>query len=275
MSQPSIALRQQKGIGLPLMIFMSLLGHLAAVIFFVIVPGLFPRKDPEPFGGGPGTGGNVMWVTTATGLGQPGKPSTKPPKEETEPAPATFLKKATEPEPEEKLPSKTTFIDETKKVKKEQPAAKETLNQWQRKIEGPYGKGTDRKADSEKSGGAGKSGIAAFGPGSGGQGEGAFGSGSGTPFPFPWYIENVITKIELNWRKPFIDDNVQEYVTVLYFVIKRDGKVTQVKTETSSGIPTLDRSAELAVLSSSPFPPLPPYWNEPDLAFRLRFRYTP
>ncbi|MCI0417390.1 TonB C-terminal domain-containing protein, partial [bacterium] len=105
-------------------------------------------------------------------------------------------------------------------------------------------------------------------------GEGGFGPGTGTPFPFPWYIENVLSKIELNWVKPYVVETTQEYNCVVYFVITRAGQVRDVKIERGSGIPTLDRSAESAIFSSTPFPPLPNQWLEPDLAFRVTFSYT-
>ena len=269
----AIALSGQKGISLPLMIFASVLVHGLAFVFFLISPSLFLKRTPEPFGGSGGSGGDVVWISTA-GIGQEGKPSQKQVTQE-EPAPALYIKKLTAEE-EVPLPSKTTFSEDEKKKKKDEPTAKETLNQRERKKEGTFGKGTDTRADAGKSGdsGHGKSGVGAFGVGN--AGEGGYGTGTGKPFPFPWYIENVITKIEMNWRKPFLNEQIpKQYMTVVYFVITRDGRVNQVRTETTSGVQTLDRSCELAVMAATPFPPLPPHWTEPELAFRLTFQYMP
>jgi TonB family protein len=254
---------------LPVMIFLSMFGHALALLVCLLVPGFLSSSHPEPFGGGPA--GNVMWVASSS-IGTEGKPSQKELTQE-EPAPAQFLKKVTAPE-EVPLESKTEFPEEKKKPK-EQPAAKETLNQAKRKIEGPYGKGTDAKENSGKSGSEGK-GKTGVGIGIGGTGDGSgSGTGTGIPFPYPWYVDIVKTKIELNWRKPFLDEQGTEYATTVYFVIQRNGQVTQVKTEQMSGVPSLDRSCESAILGAAPFPPLPTQWTEPDLAFRLTFRYTP
>ena len=255
---------------LPVMIFVSMFGHALAILVFLIAPSLLNSGNPEPFGGS-GPGGNVMWVSSAT-IGTEGKPAEKPVTQQ-EPAPAQFLKKATAPD-EIPLDSKTEFPSEKKKPK-EQPAAKETLNVPKRKIEGPYGTGTDTSKESGKSGsnGKGKTGV---GIGIGGSGEGGTGTGTGIPFPYPWYVDNVKTKIELNWRRPYIQQTTpQEYVTTVYFIIQRNGQVTEVKTENSSGVPIVDRSCESAILGAVPFPPLPQQWTEPNLAFRLTFRYTP
>jgi len=265
-------LGKPKQASLPIMIFVSIFGHAVAMLIFLIAPGILSSSNPEPFGG-EGSGGNVMWINSAA-IGQEGKPSQKELTQQ-EPAPAQFLKKATAEE-EVPLESKTEFPEPDKKKPKEQPAAKETLNQPKRKIEGPYGKGEDRSKDSGKSGteGKGKTGV---GIGIGGTGEGSgTGTGTGIPFPYPWYVEIVKTKIELNWRKPYIQqDTPQEFTTVVYFVIQRNGQVSQVKTEDSSKVSTVDRSCESAILGASPFPPLPTQWTEPNLAFRLTFRYTP
>ena len=95
-------------------------------------------------------------------------------------------------------------------------------------------------------------------------------------FPFPWYIEAVFTKLEINWVKPYlVNAEPREYTAVVYFIIGRNGQVSKVEVEQSSGIAALDRSAESAVLGSAPFPPLPNQWTEPELAFRVRFTHTP
>lgn len=270
MNQKNPQFGKPKQAGLPVMIFVSIFGHALAMLVFLIAPGLLSSSNPEPFGGSPG--GNVMWVSSAA-IGTEGKPSQKELTQE-EPAPAQFLKKATAEEEDVPLPSKTEFPEPEKKKPKEQPAAKETLNQAKRKIEGPYGKGTDKSENSGKSGtdGKGKTGL---GIGIGGTGDGSgTGTGTGVPFPYPWYIDIVKTKIELNWRKPFLEQAGQEFSATVYFVIQRNGQVKMVKTEQLSGIPSLDRSCESAILGAAPFPPLPTQWTEPDLAFRLTFRYT-
>jgi len=246
----------------PLMLFASFMAHILALIVFIAAPQILPRSKRPTFGGsGPAGGLNVMTVDFR--LGQPKE----------EPAPARYLKKYTQVE-EPKVESKLEFPDEQKKKVKEQPAAKETLNvpAAKRKVEGQFGKGTDMSKDAGKSG---KSGHGGIGLGSGEGGLGA-GTGTGVPFPFPWYVEAVLTKLEISWAKPPLH-NVppRDYTAVIYFLIKRNGQASRAEIETSSGIPTLDRSAVDAVYAASPFPPLPNQWTEPDLAFRIRFTHTP
>ena len=271
----SQAQRKGKQATLPVMIFLSIFGHAVAIVVFVMFPGLISSGDPEPFGG-PGPGGNVMWVSTSA-IGKEGKPSQKELTQE-EPAPAARIKKLTAPDEEIPLPSKTEFPEEVKSKPKDEPTAKETLNRPlnERKEKGKeFGRGTDRREDAGTSGteGRGKTGV---GIGIGGPGEGGSGTGTGVPFPYPWYVDNVKTKIELAWRKPFLNQSTpQEYLTTVYFVIERNGQVRAVRTEGSSGIIPLDRSCESAILGAAPFPPLPSQWTQPDLAFRLTFRYTP
>jgi TonB family C-terminal domain len=273
MSPQAVALREGKPASLPFMIFGSIIVHGVALLLVIVAPSLFGHPNPEPFGGPSGSGGNVMWVNTG-GLGAVGKPAPKPMTQE-EPAPPKYIKAMTEKD-EVPLPSKTEIVEPAKKKPKDEPKEKVTLNQPERKKDGIFGKGTDTRADSGKSGnlGKGRNGVAAIGIGIGG--EGGFGTGTGTPFPFPWYVENVITKIEIAWQKPIILQNERkDYFAVVYFVIDRRGQVSQVKTEESSGMAILDRSCESAIYGAAPFPPLPNQWTEPVLAFRLTFKSTP
>jgi TonB family protein len=271
MSAQSIAVPQPKD-SFPFMLVMSISAHVIAILFALVAPYILPEHTPSEFGGGGGNGGLKVVGVIDFGKGKPGKPATTP-KTEEEPAPARYIAKTTkEPDPEE-LKSKLTLPEEKPK-KKDEPTAKSTLNQKERKIEGEYGTGKDTRKESGKSGTDGKGfGISTAGSG-GGPGSGAFGTG-GTPFPFPWYVENVLSKIELNWVKPYVQETTpQEYNCVVYFVITRVGQVKDIKIEQSSGIPSLDLSAESAIQSSAPFPPLPNQWLEPDLAFRANFSYT-
>jgi TonB family protein len=254
------------------MIFVSMFGHAVAMLVFLVAPGLISSGDPEPYGG-PGPGGNVMWVSSAA-IGQEGKISQKELTQE-EPAPADRITKLTA-EDEVPLPSKLEFPEETKEKPKDQPKAKETMNvplKDRKKEEGEFGRGTDKREDSGKSGtrGLGKRGV---GIGIGGPGvEGWTGTGTGIPFPYQWYLDIVFTKIELAWRKPFLGENVQrQYFTVVYFIIKRNGQVREVKVQESSGLSIIDRSCESAILGAVPFPPLPNQFTEPELPLRVTFQ---
>ena len=265
MTQGTIALeRHGKETSFPVMLFASFVAHVLAILVFLAAPHILPHGKRRPFGGSPPGGGlNVMTVDFRLGEAASAE----------EPAPAKYLTKFKEEEMQPK--SKTEFPEPEKKKTKAPPAAKETMNvpASKRKLEGPYGTGADTTRDAAKSGRPGRGAISAFGPGTGGLG---FGTGTGIPFPFPWYVEAVLTKLEISWAKPPLPEaEPKEYGAVVYFAIKRNGQVSQVQVEESSGIPVLDRSAVSAVYAAAPFPPLPNQWTEPDLAFRIRFTHVP
>lgn len=253
------------------MFLISFTAHVLAIILFVLLPQILPHHPSDAFGGPSGGGGlNVDWVRL--GPSSKGKTSLKP-KVEEEAAPSKTIEKINK-EDEVELKSKTTIPDVKKKTEEVKPKA--TLNQPEKKTTGPFGTGKNTSADTPKTGSGGNSGkigVGTFGAGQGGPG--GYGTGTGVAFPFPWYIDRVIDKVEESWIKPYIQNSEgQNYEAVVYFVITRTGQVKDVKVEKSSNIPAMDRSAESAVYNSQPFPPLPTQWTEPDLAFRLTFDYV-
>lgn len=249
------------------MFLISLIAHFLSILLFVLLPNILPHRPKEAFGG-PSGGYNVNWIRL--GPGTTGKTAIKPSPEQ-ESAPSKTIEKLNK-ENEVELKSKLTLPDPSTK-KKEEPQPKATLNQAEKKSTGPFGAGKNTKTDGGTTGGQGKFGLGTAG--AGGPGAGGFGTGTGVEFPFPWYIDRVIDKVEGTWVKPFISQPPSQALeTVVYFVITRTGQARDVRIEKESGIPALDRSAESAVLNSQPFPPLPPQWTDPDLAFRLTFQYT-
>jgi TonB family protein len=272
MTQQAVSLsRHGKDASFPFLIFLSILGHLLFILLAISLPQIFTGGNPAAFGGPSGSGGLEV-MTVDLGRQISGPTARKKPVEE-EPAPSRYISKVTK-EPDVPLESKTSLPDPDKKKKEKEPTAKATLNQKERKTEGTFGTGKNTKEEPKTgSSGSGKIGVGTFGVGQGGPG--GYGTGTGIAFPFPWYIESVLTKIELSWTKPFISDTTpRQYVTVVYFVISRVGRVSNVQVVQSCGVPALDRSAESAVLGAAPLPPLPNQWTEPELAFRVTFTYT-
>jgi TonB family protein len=111
-----------------------------------------------------------------------------------------------------------------------------------------------------------------FSTGAGGAGvqfgDAAFGDRFGT------YVNTLKRTISNNWLKSMVDARVQKaprvYVT---FDIERDGTVTNVSTQQSSGIPSLDRSAERAVRVAT-LPPLPSEYRGSKVNVSLYFEYS-
>jgi protein TonB len=125
----------------------------------------------------------------------------------------------------------------------------------------PYGDGgRPSMTYGEFSTGAGQGGV--------GFGDAAFGDRFGT------YVNTLKRTISNNWLKSMVDARVQKaprvYVT---FDIERDGTVTNVGVQQSSGIPSLDRSAQRAVSVSS-LPPLPSEYRGSKVNVIFYFEYS-
>lgn len=74
----------------------------------------------------------------------------------------------------------------------------------------------------------------------------------GRPFEYPWYLEELVRKIERNWRP-----GTGAMKTTIYFRITSGGRITETRVETSSGSFLFDQAAQRAVRASDPMPPLP------------------
>jgi protein TonB len=101
-------------------------------------------------------------------------------------------------------------------------------------------------------------GAAAGGVAVQGQGGGDFAS------RYAWYIEAVRRRINQNWLQSTIDPGVRAaHVAhcVMTFTIYKDGSVKDVRLSQTSGNMSMDNSAQRALLSSSPMPPLPPDYS--------------
>ena len=124
----------------------------------------------------------------------------------------------------------------------------------------PGGEGRPSMSYGEFSTGAGAAGV--------GFGDAAFGDRFGT------YVNTLKRTISNNWLKSMVDARVQKaprvYVT---FDIERDGTVTNVGVQQSSGIPSLDRSAQRAVSVSS-LPPLPSEYRGSKVNVIFYFEYS-
>jgi periplasmic protein TonB len=89
-------------------------------------------------------------------------------------------------------------------------------------------------------------------------------------FPFAWYIGAVQRKINERWdvwaqpgRQP-----------VAVFAIGRDGRITGLAIEKSSGNSYYDQKALRAISDALPFPPLPAEYRDPVLTIHLEFNFS-
>ena len=74
----------------------------------------------------------------------------------------------------------------------------------------------------------------------------------GRPFRFPWYLEQLVRKIERNWRP-----STNTMRATVYFRIARNGRISEIEVSETSGNFLFDQSAQRAVEASAPMPPLP------------------
>jgi len=91
-------------------------------------------------------------------------------------------------------------------------------------------------------------------------------------FDSPYYLNIVFSKIRRSWDNPF--EGRDSISCVIYFVIDRQGRISDSAIENSSGLPAYDQAALRAVLGSKP-PPLPNQFGSEELGIHLEFRYIP
>jgi TonB family protein len=87
-------------------------------------------------------------------------------------------------------------------------------------------------------------------------------------FPFAFYVDQMLQLIGANWLKPDVPDGT---ATVVGFRIQRDGRISDVKIISASGLGVYDRAAVRAVYAANPLPPLPPEFRGENLGIQLRF----
>jgi TonB family protein len=110
-----------------------------------------------------------------------------------------------------------------------------------------------------------------------GQGFGLSSGGGGTGsvlhtanFCCPEYVALMLEAIRANW-----DHNQQAAgVAIVKYTIQRDGKLTNIQVERSSGYQTLDHFATRALQVTRQIQPLPSAFTEPALTVSLTFEYS-
>jgi protein TonB len=121
-----------------------------------------------------------------------------------------------------------------------------------------------------------RSGSAVAETGARGQGFGLTRGGGGTgayldvgDFCCPEYLSTMLELIHRNWSSK----QQTAGTTVMKFTIERDGTLTNVELEKSSGSPALDLMAQRALVLTRQLTPLPAAFTEPSLTVHLQFEY--
>jgi len=86
------------------------------------------------------------------------------------------------------------------------------------------------------------------------------------------YLGRVRQRISSAWTAPPVDISGHEYVVIVQFRLHRDGSVTKVEIEQSSGNEYYDLAGKRAVLSAKPLPAFPPELTEPHFDAHFTFR---
>jgi len=87
-------------------------------------------------------------------------------------------------------------------------------------------------------------------------------------FHFAYYVQRMLALIESRWYKPAAPVETRALVR---FTINRDGRVSRIELEASSGNSSFDRAALRALYAANPLPPLPPAYSKPSLTVHLTF----
>jgi TonB family protein len=263
-------------------VFLSLTAHIAIFLLAVLSPRL-PKPSRKgmihyvnvvsfPGGGGPAGGGG----------GEENIAETPLPKRETLRDLTTQQKIQQEPD--------TTFrhpVDKPKKETKPKTEKKASIQKPQpvtkKKPPDTSPKESSEKAPGKKSGTGSGVRIGGSGSGTGGSGSGS-GAGSGSAFssqiglsnfPYTYYLQNIINRVSGNWFTSLVDPGISgSFMVTVHFRIHKNGQVSDLKVEETSGIRSLDMSALRAIQSSAPFPPLPRAYEDEYLGIYLIFEHS-
>lgn len=87
-------------------------------------------------------------------------------------------------------------------------------------------------------------------------------------FHFTYYVQRMLALIEARWYKPIVPADTKARVR---FTINRDGRLSRIELESSSGNSSFDRAALRSLYATNPLPPLPPAYRKPSLTVHLTF----
>jgi periplasmic protein TonB len=106
-------------------------------------------------------------------------------------------------------------------------------------------------------------------------GSGGVGMGQGGAFgsKFGYYHDLLEQRVGSKWRTNDVDSRLQTAPTVIVtFSIHRDGSMSNLLVEQSSGNRALDYAAERAIREASPFPPLPAGYDRNEAKIEFWFQ---
>lgn len=189
-------------------------------------------------------------------------PAETPAPEEPEPEPQAA---PPEPEPADDVPAlPDPSADKKKKAEEARPKPPQETERPSAAAEGPAGTAPGETGDQ-----LGRRG----GPRGNPLGTTAFGSEVGSldnpDFTYGYYLDRLLSLIDAQWARPAMGSGVK---AVIFFRIHRDGSLSDLRVEQSSGYNSFDLAALRAVQNAAPFPPLPRAYKHEDLGVNLIVR---
>jgi len=250
-------------------IFVSVFLHGALFTVVLLSPKLFPAFGPT-WGSPSGADGGIKVKITGSISGVPlPTPAVVQEKAPANESPGFYKNEEAAPPPPDKtaqlVPEPKAILKKAPTPKPARPAAQSAKSAPAPETPAnaiPYGQGgRPALAYGQYPTGAGEAGV--------GFGDSAFGDRYGT------YVEAMTRRISQNWLKSLVDSRVASAPRVyLGFEIARDGTVSNVEIKQSSGIPSLDRSAQRAILASNPLPALPADYRGSSVSVNFYFEYS-
>jgi len=95
-------------------------------------------------------------------------------------------------------------------------------------------------------------------------------TGSGRGFNYSYYLNILLNKIGQNWNNPYRNKDVI-LKSIVYFEVKEDGLITNIRIEDDSGDEVYNESALRAVALTKKLPPLPQEFSDDYLKVHLEF----
>lgn len=241
--------------GLERMVGASVIAHVGLVAFFALAPSAWLGAKPTP------DEETVMTIS----LGGPEGPRTGMTTMSARPVQTETVEARKAIEPVRPPAASTPEMIEPKKV-----APKKAETKTKTEAKDPKGRTPTKGAEV-------RPGTAVAETGARGQGfglsQGGFGSGSYldvADFCCPEYLSTMLSLIRRNW-----DEKQQASgATVMKFTIQRNGLLTDITVERSSGYAALDFMAERSLRITRQLPPLPAAFTGPDLSVHLVYEYN-
>ncbi|MFO7639255.1 MAG: TonB C-terminal domain-containing protein [bacterium] len=91
---------------------------------------------------------------------------------------------------------------------------------------------------------------------------------------YNYYLNTILARISENWLNPY-QGQARAFLARVFFVIERDGRITDVRLEEGSGDRAYDASCTRALLVTGNLPELPPEFTGERLRLHLEFEYKP